>query len=88
MFDTTTRDNVVLPLSSLPVLQLVAIEVMPTGDGFFSVSLAGTYLDEECLQLLNGEIDGAKVSSIEEALIVIRRALADAFQSAPSKEGH
>jgi hypothetical protein len=88
MFDTPKRDDVTLPLLTLPVLQLVSVQIMPTGDGLLAVSLSGTYLDEEQLELVNGEIEGAKVSSIEEALVVIGRALTDAFQSATAKEGH
>jgi len=88
MFDTATRDSARFPLSPLPMLQFVSVQVMPTGDGLLSVSLTGTYLDEERLEFMSGDIDDAKVSSIDEALTMIRRALDDAFHPATPKEGH
>ncbi len=88
MFDRTTRDSAPFPLSPLPELQFVSVQIMPTGDGLLSVSLTGTYLDEERLEFMSGDIDDAKVSSIDEALIVIRRALANALLPTMPKEGH
>jgi hypothetical protein len=88
MFDTAARNSAPFPLSPLPELQFVSVQIMPTGDGLLSVSLTGTYLDEERLEFMSGDIDDAKVSSIDEVLIVIRRALVNAFPSTLPKEGH
>jgi hypothetical protein len=48
----------------------------------------GKFLDELRLEFMSGDIDDAKVSSIDEALSVIRRALANALPSTMPKEGH
>ena len=88
MFDTIRHDNAALPLPSVPTLQVVSVQIMPMGDGLLSVSLSGTYLDEETLEFVNAEFDGATVESIDEALIIVHRALADAFHSITAKEGH
>lgn len=71
-----------------PVLQFVSVEIMPTHDGLLSVSLAGTYLDEERLEFVNDEFDGAKVSSIEEALAVIGRLLSTTLRPSAAQGGH
>jgi hypothetical protein len=59
-----------------------------TDDGLLSVSVMGKFLDELRLEFMSGDIDDAKVSSIDEALSVIRRALANALPSTMPKEGH
>jgi hypothetical protein len=87
-FDIDASDNVTGSLSSLPVLQHVSVQIMPAGGGHLNVSLTGVFLDEECLELISGDLDGASVSSVEEVLAVIRRTLIDAFEPAMPKEDH
>ncbi len=70
------------------VLQSVSVEIMPTGDGRLAVSLAGTYLDEQELEFFNGELAGARVASLDEALVMIRNAVAGALGLGEKKEGH
>jgi hypothetical protein len=88
MFDTATRDSAPFPLSPLPELQFVSVQIMPTDDGLLSVSVMGNFLDQLRLEFMSGDIDDAKVSTIDEALIVIRRALANALPPTLPKEGH
>jgi len=87
MFDRSTANDVPFSPPSLPVLQFVSVEIMPLNDEALSVSLSGTYLDEDALELVAGDIERAKVASIDEALGVIRRALCDGLDQTTSRKG-
>ncbi|MBM3553856.1 MAG: hypothetical protein FJX45_19500 [Alphaproteobacteria bacterium] len=85
MFDTKTCASAQPPPT--PVIQFVSIEIMPTGDGRLAVSLAGTYLDEELLQFVNGEIASARAASLDEALTIIRNAVAETLGLSAQQKG-
>lgn len=86
MFEKQAHGNV--SSQPPPILQFLSVEIMPMGDGRLAVSLAGTYLDEDELEFINGEIANEKVGSLDDALIVIGNSLANALGLGARQEGH
>lgn len=72
----------------LSALQFVSIEIAPSGDGSLWVSSTGTYVDDAKLEFFNDEIEHTRVPSLDDALAIIRRIIAEALFSQNQKEGH
>lgn len=76
------------PPLALSELQFVSIEIAPSGDGSLWVSSTGTYVDDAKLEFFNDEIEHTRVPSLDDALAVIRKIVAEALFSQNQKEGH
>jgi hypothetical protein len=80
MFDTARPDP--------PILQFVSFQVAPLADGGLSIAMAGTYLDESDFQFLNDDVESLRVSTIGEAVSLIRNSLVTALKAHLQKEKH
>lgn len=69
-------------------LQFITVEIMPTGDGVVAVSLLGSYLDEERFEFINDEIAAVRTGTLDEAMTVIRNAVAGALGLGGIQGGH
>jgi hypothetical protein len=85
MFDTARPEDG-SPSGDSVVFQFAAFEIGPTARGQLTVSLSSTYLDESSLEFLADDIETVCVSSIDDAVAVIRRSLTDALHAHDSKE--
>jgi hypothetical protein len=86
MFDTAARESASPSDLDAPTLQFVAFEVLPIANGDLSVSLSSTYLDEENLEFINEDVETVRVTTIDEAVSMIRRSLTDALRAHQRKE--
>jgi hypothetical protein len=60
-------------------IQFYSVEIMPLSDGRVSVGIGATIceaVDDEDFQLINMDVANARVDTIDEALAVIRQAVA------------
>ena len=62
------------PADPLSLIQFYSIELMPTADGCFSVGVVATICEREG-ELESMEMASERVTTIDEALAVIREAL-------------
>ena len=74
MLDTTTAMAAVAKAPISPI-EFVTIQLMPLVDGKISVSLIATTVDEEEPQLLDQEIAFDRVTTIEDAMTLVRSEL-------------
>jgi hypothetical protein len=58
--------------SALNPLQFVDIQITPLIDGQYSVVMQATLLDEEELEFVGQDLANAHVSTLDEALAIIR----------------
>lgn len=57
--------------SALPI-QFVSMQLMPLADGVISVELKSTVFDEEELELIDEDIVGSRVTSLEQVFELLR----------------
>jgi hypothetical protein len=86
MFDTAAQPGAPTADASAPILQFVAFEVLPIEDGDFRVSLTSTYLDEANLEFISDDLEIVRVTTIDDAVSVIRRSLVGALHAHRRKE--
>ena len=63
------------PTSAWRAIEFYTIELSQLADGAMHVSMLATTVDEEEPQLLSQEITSERVSSLDEALAVIRKGI-------------
>jgi hypothetical protein len=62
-----------------PPIQFYSVEIMPLADGRMSVGVGATFcetVDDDDFELVNMDVASARVDTIDEALAVIREAVA------------
>ncbi|MGA8613877.1 MAG: hypothetical protein WB760_19835 [Xanthobacteraceae bacterium] len=57
-------------------LQFIHIEIMPLIDGKYSVAMQATLLDEEQLEFVGQDLAHEHVTTLDEAMTIIRRNVA------------
>jgi hypothetical protein len=63
----------------IPPIQFYSVEIMPLSDGRMSVGVGATIcetVDDDDFELVNMEMASARVDTIDQALAVIREAVA------------
>jgi hypothetical protein len=67
------------PASRPPAIQFYSVEISPLADGRMSAGIGATIcetVDDDDLELVNMDVAFARVDTIDEALAVIRQAVA------------
>ena len=62
-----------------PPVQFYSVEIMPLSDGRMSVGVGATFcetVDDDDFELVNMDVASARVDTIDQALAVIRQAVA------------
>jgi hypothetical protein len=67
------------PASRSPPIQFYSVEIMPLADGRMSVGVGATIcetVDDDDFELVNMDVASARVDTIDQALALIREAVA------------
>jgi hypothetical protein len=81
MMQTPATTN---PASRPPPIQFYSVEIMPLADGRMSVGVGATIcetVDDDDFELVNMDVASARVDTIDEALAVIRQAVASTMRN-------